>query len=85
MEKFLAFGLDDTIAVSPPSRYHPDVSVRTWREVKSDERYPLLFKEYETPEGTIRQIVQQTEDWPHGDHVELISDFNIPRSKRFPV
>ena len=85
VEKFLAFGLDDTIAVSPPSRYHPDVSVRTWREVKSDERYPLLFKEYETPEGTIRQIVQQTEDWPHGDDVELISDFNIPRSKRFPV
>ena len=85
VEKFLAFGLDDTVAVHPPSRHHPDVTTRTQREMPSGHRYPLLFKEYETPEGTMQQIVQQTDDWPHGDDVPIISDFNIPRSTKFLV
>jgi len=43
------------------------------------------FKEYATPKGTIRQVVRQTEDYPHGDEVLLLEDHNIPRSKTFPV
>jgi hypothetical protein len=73
VDKFLAFGIDDTVSLSAPSRYHPDVTTRTWREI-TDERYPLLFKEYETPKGTLRQIVWQTEDWPHGNDVPLVGD-----------
>jgi len=84
VDKFLAFGIDDTVSLSAPSRYHPDVTTRTWREI-TDERYPLLFKEYETPKGTLQQIVWQTEDWPHGDDVPLVGDHNIPRSQKFPV
>ena len=84
VEKFLDFGIDDTVSIGAPSRYHPDVMTRIRREI-TDERYPLLFKEYETPKGTLRQIVWQTEDWPHGDDVPLVGDHNIPRSQKFPV
>lgn len=78
-------GTDNRISISAPSRYHPDVTTRAGREVKPDERYPLLFKEYETPKGIIRQIAQQTKDWPYGDDVPLFSDYNISRLKKFPV
>lgn len=84
VDKFLDFGIDDTVSLSAPSRYHPDVTTRTWREITS-ERYPLLFKEYETPKGAMQQIVWQTEDWPHGDDVPLVDDHNIPRSQKFPI
>ena len=77
--------LDHTLSIGAPSRYHPDVKTRTWREVRSDERYPLLFKEYETPGGVIRQIAQETEDWPHGEDVPLTSDHVIARGKKFAV
>ncbi|HID95761.1 MAG TPA: hypothetical protein EYP53_06865 [Candidatus Latescibacteria bacterium] len=78
-------GIDDTISIRVPYQHHPEVTVRTWREVRADEPYPLLCKEYETPKGTVRQVVWQTEDWPHGDDVPLIGDHNIPRSRKFPV
>lgn len=78
-------GLDDWISIGAPSGYHPDVKIHNWRKVKPDERYPLLFKEYETPKGTVSQVVYQTEDWPFGEDVPLVSDYNIPRSKKFPV
>ena len=85
VEKFLAFGLDDTVSVRPPSRLHPDVTTRTRRETSSGNRYPLLYKEYETLEGTMRQIARQTDDWPHGDDIPVISDYNIPRLTKFLV
>ncbi|HIE28511.1 TPA: hypothetical protein EYP66_14620 [Candidatus Poribacteria bacterium] len=84
VDKFLHFGIDDTISLSAPFRYHPDVTTRTWREI-TGERYPILFKEYETPKGTLRQIAWQTEDWPHGDDIPIVGDHNISRSQKFPV
>jgi uroporphyrinogen-III decarboxylase len=85
VEKFLAYGLDDTIALSPPSRYHPDVITHVRREISPGSRYPILFKEYRTPKGLMSQMAQQTDDWPHGDDIPVISDFNIPRSTKFLV
>ena len=76
---------DHMAVISTPSRYHPDVKTRTWREKKPGERYPILFKEYETPKGIIKQIVQETEDWPHGDDVPLLSDHMDSRAKKFAV
>ena len=76
---------DHMAVIGAPSRYHPDVKTRTWREKKPGERYPILFKEYETPKGIIKQIVQETEDWPHGDDVPLLSDHMDSRAKKFAV
>ncbi|MBD3180782.1 hypothetical protein GF312_00720, partial [Candidatus Poribacteria bacterium] len=78
-------GLDNCLSISPPSSYHPDVKTRIWREEIPDERYPILFKEYETPKGIISQTVRQTDDWPHDNDVPLVSDHMISRGKKFAV
>ena len=78
-------GLDHTLSMGAPSRHHPDVKTRAWRETNQNERYPLLFKEYETPKGIIRLIAQQTEDWPHGEDVPIVSDHMDSRGKKFAV
>lgn len=50
------------------------------------ERYPILHKEYITPEGTLSTQVRKTDDWPdywpYGDHVPFIDDLNIPRARK---
>lgn len=79
------FGLDLPVRIRYPFSFHPDVKTRTWKETPAGERYPLIYKDYETPAGTLRQVVSQTEDWPSGDKVSLMDDHNIPRSKEFPV
>ncbi len=85
VEKTLKFGLDDTVGFEPPRPLNLEVKIRRWRETPPGERYPLLFKEYETPRGTLRQVVRQTEDWPFGEDIPLCSDFNVPRSKKFLI
>jgi uroporphyrinogen-III decarboxylase len=69
----------------PPVRFDPRVRVKEWREDRADEKYPLLYKEYVTPAGTLRTVVSKAEDWPYGDHVPLFDDYLIPRSKEFLI
>lgn len=78
-------GLDSWIDFSAPSRFHPEVTTKVRREAPPGEPQPLLCKEYHTPKGIISQAARQTEDWPHGEDIPLCSDFNIPRSVKFPV
>jgi uroporphyrinogen-III decarboxylase len=85
VERLLARGLDDTLRFEPPWRMHPEVRTRVWKERPAGAPYPLLHKVYETPKGPLMQVVKQTEDWPHGDDVEVFSDHNVPRSTRFLV
>jgi len=60
----------------------PDVKVKFWREPSvAGEEYAVLFKEYHTEKGVLRQVVRQTPDWPHGDFIPLWDDFNLPRSR----
>ena len=56
-----------------PIRFHPDVQVREWQEPG------LLHKEYTTPGGLLTTTVQLSEDWPHGDHIPFIDDYQVPR------
>ncbi len=92
-EAVLALGLDDTLLLEPPlnKTEHYDVNrapgagIRVRRLPPGQERYPLLVKEYDTPDGQLRQIVRETEDWPYGQDVRLFSDHNISRSVEFPV
>ncbi|MBM4032745.1 MAG: hypothetical protein FJ291_13280 [Planctomycetes bacterium] len=69
-------------APGPPVVLGPDVKVRQWREVLTGERYPLLHKEYETPHGTLSCTVQQTDDWPFGDHVPFLDDYIEARATK---
>ncbi len=47
----------------PPETPHPDVTVRKGTCGRDDEGHPLLFAEWETPAGTLRSVVLETEDW----------------------
>lgn len=47
-----------------PVNYHPEVSIREWKEHSRRSRWPILYKEYHTPDGTLRSEVNQDEEWP---------------------
>jgi uroporphyrinogen-III decarboxylase len=62
-----------------PIRFHPDVRMREWKEMGLMGA-EMLFKEYHTPEGTLNTRIRVSEDWPHGDHIPFVDDYQIPRS-----
>lgn len=68
-----------------PVSYDPRVEIREWIERPSDEQWPIIVKEYHTPDGVLRTEVRQTDDWRWGDHVPLLDDYIVPRARRFPV
>ena len=45
-----------------------------------DSRTGRLFKEYQTPAGSLTTSVRLSDDWPHGDHIPFIDDYQIPRA-----
>ena len=73
---------DCSDAYGPAVRFAPDVQVREWREDRPAEPYPLLHKHYETPDGTLSCVVQQTDDWPYGDHVPFLDDYIEARATK---
>ena len=90
----LAMGLDSMlfIPVAPrserpdhpelrglPVRLHPAVQLREWREEGAGD-YPILHKEYITPAGNLRASVRLSDDWPHGDHIPFVDDFQVSRA-----
>ena len=99
-DALLALGADAMIEVwLPDPTFDPDVKVRSWREEKNGT--VLLGKEYETPAGSLRQVIKETPDlyqWnkingkTRGrladnliDGVGLLEDINPSRSVEFLV
>ncbi len=78
-EALLAMGIDDQVSLRYPWMYHPDVKVRQWRDTESDPKYPLICKELDTPAGTLRFRVRETDDWQPED-LPLKHDYNVPRA-----
>ena len=68
-----------------PVSYHPSVVVNEWIERFPDEDDPIMIKEYQTPAGTLRTEVRQTDDWRWGDHVPFLDDYLVPRSRKFLI
>ncbi len=62
-----------------PVRFSPEVTIRNWRE-KRDADFDLLHREYTTPDGVLTTTVQLSEDWPHGDRIPFVDDFQVPRA-----
>ena len=86
LEKQLELGLDIKVALPElPFRFHKEVKTREWKELLNNEKYPLLHKEYTTPEGKLTSIISKTDDWPYGDRVPLFNDYIAPRSKKFLI
>ena len=85
-EKQLAMGLDTRVEIPDLLiSFEPEVTVRQWKETAPGERYPILHKEYATPDGTLSTAVYQTGDWLYGDDVPLFDDYLAARSKKFLV
>jgi uroporphyrinogen-III decarboxylase len=63
-----------------PVRFHPEVRTKTWQE--GDLLTGKLYKEYHTPAGMLATSVRLSEDWPHGDHLPFIDDYQIPRAEK---
>jgi uroporphyrinogen-III decarboxylase len=91
----LAWGLDSWIFAPPtwrnerpnhpdlrglPVRLPPDVTVELWLEDAPDDGCPVLHKTYHMPAGTLTTSVRKTADWPHGDFVPLVDDYQVPRA-----
>ena len=62
-----------------PVRFHPSVGMREWREDPSGE-HAILHKEYTTPAGPLQTSVRLSDDWPHGNHIPFIDDYQVPRA-----
>ncbi len=86
IEEQIKLGLDTVVEFPEfPIKFHPEVTMKTWKENSDKIPYPLLNKEYYTPAGTLKTVVKKTEDWPCGDKVAFYNDHNVPRSLRFHV
>ncbi|MBN2584546.1 MAG: hypothetical protein JXL80_15900 [Planctomycetes bacterium] len=82
--RLMEMGLDPIVSLPDPVwRFHPDVTEEVRRE-KGPE-HDLLHKIYHTPAGDLTTTVELSDDWPHGDNVPLMSDFVIPRARKFLV
>jgi hypothetical protein len=62
-----------------PVRPHPAVHQIEWKEAALGD-FPILHKEYQTPGGKLSTSVRTSEDWPHGDHIPFIDDYQVPRA-----
>ena len=95
VQAVLEMGLDDSVLLEPPGPREDDLVIDSWihpvkirvyqESTDSEQEYPLLTKQYSTPEGILRQSVKITDDWPFGKNIPLLSDFNVPRSKEYLV
>ena len=100
-DALMALGADAMVELwLPDPCCHPDVRVHAWREEARNGEMPLLYKVYETPAGTLRQVIRETPDlygWhkinrnTRGtladliDGVGLMEDCNPSRSVEFLV
>jgi hypothetical protein len=75
-------GAEHTDCPGTPVHFAGDVTTREWRERPAGSRYAILHKEYQTPAGTLAVSVNQTDDWPYGDHVPFLNDYLEPRCIR---
>ena len=66
----------------PEPQFHPDVTVRNGTCGRSDDGYPLLFTEYHTPAGVLRQVVRETPDWRDERTHQLMGRRNLGDSVR---
>jgi len=60
---------DPVINVHIGSSMHPEVRARVRVEQREGEKHPVLYKQYQTPAGTLRMGVRLTPQWPHGKDI----------------
>jgi len=89
----LKMGLDSMLFIPSASRAerptHPDLrglpihfhaDVITEHHVSQLQGVSVLNKKYSTPEGSLTTAVKLSDDWPHGNQIPFIDDYQIPRT-----
>lgn len=67
---YLDLGVEPIVNIFlPDSEFHPEVRTRVWTDEAAGAIYPVIYKEYITPEGTLRQGMLRSPDWPFGDDI----------------
>lgn len=61
-----------------PVRFDERVLTREW-SADDEQGVQTLHKEYHTPAGALTCAVRTSDDWPHGDHIPFIDDYQVPR------
>lgn len=62
-----------------PIRFNPAVIIRQWKTSTPDGD-ELLYREYQTPAGPLSASVRLSDDWPHGERLPFIDDYQVPRA-----
>jgi len=62
-----------------PVRFHAEVEIEEWREEGASD-CDILHKEYHTPGGRLITSVRLSGDWPYGNHVPFVGDYQVPRT-----
>jgi uroporphyrinogen-III decarboxylase len=62
-----------------PVHFAPDIRIRAWREKGTDGK-DVLHKEVATPAGVLTTQVRLSEDWPHGERIPFVDDYQVPRA-----
>ncbi|MEM2849800.1 MAG: uroporphyrinogen decarboxylase family protein [Candidatus Bathyarchaeia archaeon] len=78
---FLRLDLDDALSLHAPLTINSDLEVKVVKKSEDDEKYPLIFKEYHTSRGVLKQVVRMTRDWPHGEDIPTFDDYIVPRAR----
>jgi hypothetical protein len=76
----LSLGLDDGVRLSPPLHDEHGYESRQWTDQPAGAPHPVMHKEYVTPAGVLRQVVNRTPDYP-GQSIPLLSDHNVPAGR----
>ena len=61
-----------------PVQFHPDVITK--HRVSEHQGEKILSKEYTTPDGTLTTAIKKSHDWPYGNQIPFIDDYQIPRT-----
>jgi len=61
-----------------PLHFHPDVITEHWISQKHGKS--ILNKKYSTPEGFLNTAVYLSDDWPHGNQIPFMDDYQVPRT-----
>jgi len=61
-----------------PMHFHPEVKTEHW--ISQQHGNTILNKKYTTPEGSLVTAVKLSDDWPHGNQIPFIDDYQVPRA-----
>jgi uroporphyrinogen-III decarboxylase len=61
-----------------PVRFQPDVRTEHW--ISHSNGKSILNKKYTTPGGVLETAINLSDDWPHGNMIPFIDDYQVPRT-----